>query len=128
MGDQPTKLELLRAVQRFLEEELLPDLEGVHRFHTRVAANAVAIVARELELEGEHLRAQFGRLRGLLGGEGEPSRDLAELDEQVTRLERDLCERIRDGAADDPGFREPLLDHLRATTRERLAVANPRHR
>lgn len=128
MGDQPTKVELLRAVRRFLDEELIPGLEGVHRFHARVASNALGIVAREIELEAAHLRAQLDRARELLARSEEPSEDLARLDETVTRLEAELCARIREGAADDPTYRRRLLDHLRKTTQERLAVANPRYR
>ena len=128
MGDQPTKLELLRAVRRFLDEELLPELQGVHRFHVRVASNALAIVGREIELERPHLRSQFERAQRLLGHTGPPPEDLEELDQAVGRMESELCASIREGAADRPGFRERLLAHLRETTRERLAVANPKYR
>jgi AcrR family transcriptional regulator len=128
MGDRPTKLELLEAVRRFLDEELSPELEGVHRFHARVASNALAIVSREIELERPHLRSQFERLLTLVGRTGEPPDDLAALDAAVDAMEGELCRQIREGIADDPAFRERVLEHVRATTTERLAVANPRYR
>lgn len=128
LGDQPTKTELLLAVRRFLDEELLPGLEGVQRFHARVASNALGIVVREIELERSHLRAQFARLVDLLGRTGEPPADPMRLDEEVTRMEAEVCSRIRDGAADDPDRRGALVHHLRETVRERLAVANPGYR
>ena len=46
MNDRPTASELLRAVGRFLEREVVPELEGPRRYHARVAAHVVAVVAR----------------------------------------------------------------------------------
>ncbi len=128
MGDRPTTGELLEAVRRFLDEELGPELEGVHRFHARVASNALAIVAREIELGRGHLEAQHARAAVLLGRAGAPPADRDALDAAVDALERELSERIREGAADAPEVRRRLLEHLRETTRERLAVANPKYR
>jgi hypothetical protein len=128
MGDRPTKLELLQAVKRFLDDELMPELEGVHRFHTRVASNALSIVAREIEFERPHLNAQFGRLCALLDRAEERPADLTALDTAVDAMESELCDRIREGAADAGEFRARLLEHLREITRERLEVANPRYR
>ena len=55
-----TAAELLTAVRAFLREEVLPQLEGFTAYNTRVAANSLAIVARELEhsLELEALDKQ----------------------------------------------------------------------
>jgi hypothetical protein len=128
MGDRPTKLELLEAVRRFLDEELSPELEGVHRFHALVASNALAIVSREIELERPHLHSQFERLATLLGRTDQPPDDLAALDTAVDAMEEEVCRRIREGAAEVTEFRERVLEHARATTSERLAVANPRYR
>ena len=41
---------LLTAAVKYLEEDLLPSLTGYHRFKTRVTANVLNIVRRELEL------------------------------------------------------------------------------
>ena len=56
MNDRPTAEELLRAVERFLEREVVPRLDGVPKFHARVAANVVAMVAREIETADAHER------------------------------------------------------------------------
>ena len=47
--DQPSMRELVDAVREFLETRAMPELKGHTAFHARVAANALAIVARELE-------------------------------------------------------------------------------
>jgi hypothetical protein len=125
MGDRPTKLELLEAVRRFLADELMPELEGVRRFHARVAANALAIIAREIELEPAQLRARRERLAGLLDEETAPPDDLTALAADVERLESELCGRIRAGEADAPQARTQLVAHLLQTAREKLAVSNP---
>lgn len=123
--ERPTKQELLRAVRSFLEQELLPELEGVRRFHARVSVNALAIVLRELELEGEQRPAQHARLCALLGRAESAPADPRALDLAVEALERELCTRIRAGFGAAPDVRTRLLAHLRATAAERLAVSNP---
>jgi len=47
---RPTASELLEAVREYLLTAVLPQTAGQLSFHARVAANAVAIVLRELEL------------------------------------------------------------------------------
>jgi aminoglycoside phosphotransferase (APT) family kinase protein len=47
---RPTASELLEAVREFLQGTVLPQTAGQLSFHARVAANAVAIVLRELEV------------------------------------------------------------------------------
>jgi aminoglycoside phosphotransferase (APT) family kinase protein len=47
---RPTASELLAAVREYLLGSVLPATSGQLAFHARVAANALAIVARELEL------------------------------------------------------------------------------
>ena len=67
MNDRPTGPELLREVERFLEQEVVPRLDGPRRYHARVAANLVAIVAREIETEEAQLHSEWERLGSLLG-------------------------------------------------------------
>ena len=45
---RPTAAELLDAVRGYLTDEVVPRTDGQLSFHARVAANVVAIVAREL--------------------------------------------------------------------------------
>jgi hypothetical protein len=47
---RPTASELLEAVQEFLTGQVMPACTGQLAFHSRVAANVLGIVARELEL------------------------------------------------------------------------------
>jgi aminoglycoside phosphotransferase (APT) family kinase protein len=47
---RPTASELLDAVREFLTGQVMPATTGQTAFHARVAANVLAIVARELEL------------------------------------------------------------------------------
>jgi Domain of unknown function (DUF6285) len=43
----PSQTALLEVALQYLEAELLPTLEGEHRFKTRLAINALRIVQRE---------------------------------------------------------------------------------
>ena len=66
MQDRPDAAELLRAVRAFLEEEVVPRFESRRRFHALVAANLLAVLERERELEEEQLVAEWDRLHGWL--------------------------------------------------------------
>ncbi|HEY2716689.1 MAG TPA: DUF6285 domain-containing protein [Solirubrobacterales bacterium] len=112
MQDRPTAAEAVEAVAAFLEGELMPELEGAAGFQVRVAANLLAIVARELRLGPGLDREERSRLEALLGGEGE-----------LAELNRELAARLRSGELDDSS--EALLSHLRLTARARLEVASP---
>jgi hypothetical protein len=48
----PSAGTLLLAAARYLEDELLPTVEGYHRFQARVTVNVLRIVERELRLDG----------------------------------------------------------------------------
>jgi hypothetical protein len=125
MNDRPTSVELLRAVERFLEREVVPQLEGPRRYHARVAANVVAIVAREIETEEAQLQAEWQRLGALLGvGEARPAARDA-LRDSVQARTRTLAERIRRGDADAGAWRGELVAHLRLTVADKLAVSRP---
>ena len=100
MQDRPTVAELLDAVRGFLERDAIEALEGTAKFHARVSANVLAIALRELELEPAQLAAEWQRLDALLGSEPAP--------------------------ADFGALREAVSSHVRATVREKLAIANPK--
>lgn len=127
MQDRPTAVELLTAVRTFLETELLPGLEGRRRFHTLVAANLLAVVARELEGEEAALVGEWRRLRDLLGvPETVPPGRLDGLRAAVRALTEDLCARIRAGDADAGAFADAVAAHVRTTVVDKLRIANPR--
>lgn len=112
MHDRPSSAQLVAAVRDFLEKVAQPELRGHSAFHARVAANALAIVERELALGAEQDAAERERLRALLGRDG-----------ALEAQNRELCRAIRAGeiGLDTPG----LLEHLRATTLAKLAVDQP---
>jgi hypothetical protein len=112
MQDRPTAAELLAAVRAFLDDELRPAVDGRLAFHARVAANALAMIERELRDGEGFAAAERDRAAALLGDDGEPA-----------ALERELARRIRDGSLDDR-FAE-VRDHVRATVREKLLIVNP---
>ena len=124
MQDRPSYDELLGAVERFLNEEIMPSAEGSRRFHARVAANVLRIVRRELEREEEQLAAEWAGLCELLGAAERPAERPA-LREAIRSHTAELCERIQRGDADAVGFREAVLGHVRRTVRDKLLVTNP---
>jgi len=112
MQDQPYPNEVLRSVAAFLKTEIAPALTGHLSFQSRVAANALEMMARQLELAPAEDAAELARLRALLGRDG----DLVELNTELSR-------RIENGELDlsTPG----LKDHLWAITLAKLAVDQP---
>jgi uncharacterized protein DUF6285 len=101
----PAAAQLIEAVVEFLEKDVAGELSGRHRFHLRVAVNALNIVKRQLELNTAHAR---------------------ERDEILTSLgvssERELADTIRSGQTQDSA---DLRDALRALVTARLQVNNP---
>ena len=128
MNDRPDAVELLNAVRDFLEGEVVPRLSGRERYHTRVAANVVAIVAREIETEEDHLRSEWQRLGALFNDEDAAPTLRAELRDDVRARSELLVESIRAGNADGGEFRAAVVDHLRQTVAAKLEVARPPRR
>lgn len=124
MQDPPELAELLAAVRGFLETEVVPATDDRRlRFRARIAANVLAVAARELELREPLLRAELGRLAALLGTPAAEGAG-ANLHEQVQALNAELARRLRSGAiAAAPG--DAVWDHLRRTAVEKLRIANP---
>jgi aminoglycoside phosphotransferase (APT) family kinase protein len=106
---RPTAAELLTAVTEFLRAEVLPATEGQVNFHTRVAANVLDTVTRELTLGPAQEAAHRTRLAAL----GHPDQNA-------------FAAALRDGKADpaDPA----VLEAVRESVAARLRVANPRYR
>lgn len=125
MQDRPTYTELLDAVRRFLENDVVPALDGTKQFHARVAANVLSIVGREHELEARHIAAEWQRLDSLLGEELLPT-ELAKAKAALAERTERLSARIRSGDADNGPFRRAVLDHARRTVLEKLAIDNPK--
>lgn len=124
MQDRPSYDELLAAVERYLDDEVVARTEGALRFNGRVAANVIRIVRRELEHEEEHLTREWESLASLLGDAPQPAGREA-LRAALAERNEALSERIRAGDADEGAFRDAVLAHLRQTMRDKLTVTNP---
>lgn len=123
MNDRPDAVELLGAVQRFLSDEIVPNTDGPRRFHARVAANVVGIVAREIQSGESMLAAEWERLGLLLGDDSAMPPGLSDLAEGVRQRNAALAERIRSGEADAGAWRQAVLAHLRVSVEDKLAVS-----
>jgi Domain of unknown function (DUF6285) len=104
--DIPSATGLLDAVREFLESEVLPATEGRIRFHVRVAANVVGMVAREIVL-----------------GPGQAAAHARRLDTLGMGSDSELAAAIRSGALDWRA--DDVRAVVRATVADKLAVANP---
>ena len=110
--DRPTASELVRAVREFLEGDVMAATEGRVQFHTRVAVNALGMIERELTDGPGFVAAERERAAAILGHDGD-----------ARELEIELAAAIRNGSLDDR--LDAVRDHVRATVREKLLVANP---
>ena len=103
---------VLDTVREFLEQRLLPSLEGDEAYQARVCIILLRMVQRELAQGPALDAAEAGRLRALLGSAAPPA-----------ELKRQLAAAIRSGELD--WQREDLLEHLRQTARDKLLVVSP---
>ena len=103
--DVPSAAQLVAAVREFLQTDVLPEVEGRVRFHTRVAINVLGMVEREIELGPAQAEEHAGRLAGL------GVADDAELAAAIR------AGHLHDGAA--------LTAALEQAVRAKLEVANP---
>jgi hypothetical protein len=114
MQDEPTPMELIKAVADFLRSDIAPGISGHNAFKLRVSINALDLVTRQLTLEQPSDAAEVSRLSQLLGMQG-----------SLTELNRTLADRIAKGELDlqTPG----LAEHLWQTTMDKLAVDQPNY-
>lgn len=105
-------VELLEAVRQFLRQEVLPELGGFKAYNTRVAANALGIVAREMQL-GAGLAELDAQIAAALG-----------LDEQAGAITQQIALGLRDGTL---VANERVLSYLQQRTLLSIAIDNPRY-
>ncbi len=111
MNDRPTPTELLDAIARTLDEQVLAETSGATRHAVRIAANLCRIVVRELNAEES---AEIDdSLSALIASN--PGDDLARL----------LDERLQ---ADDAVFDAAVADLLFADVCRRVDIAKPGYR
>jgi len=113
MQDQPTPAEIIGAVAAFLKNVVAAETTGATSFQSRVAANALEMMKRQLETQPAEDAAELERLKALLPGE----------EGDLFQLNAELARRIETGAVDlsTPGLKE----HLWKTTLAKLAVDQP---
>jgi len=116
MKVEPGARDLLEAARAALVNEVIPQLPADKRYPALMVANAIAISMRELDgsASATDELARLATLPGQAAGES------------LAEAHRRLAARIRAGAFDAGPARAALLEHLEATTRERLAVSNPK--
>jgi hypothetical protein len=124
LQDRPTIDELLRGLELLLDEQFIPQLEGAHRYNSRVASNAVKIIRRELQNEERQLDAEWRGLDVVLGPAQRPAA-LSATKQALRERNDELVERIRAGDADGGHFRELVLAHVRDTVHAKLEVSDP---
>jgi hypothetical protein len=114
MQDEPTPVELTKAVADFLRDDITPMISGHNAFKLRVAINMLDLVTRQLTQEQGSDAAESARLRQLLGMQG-----------SLGDLNRALAGKIAKGELDlqTPG----LSEHLWQTTMDKLAVDQPNY-
>jgi hypothetical protein len=114
MQDEPTPVELTKAVADFLRDEVTPMISGHNAFKLRVAINMLDLVTRQLTQEQGSDAAEAARLTQLLGMQG-----------SLGDLNRALAGKIAKGEFDllTPG----LSEHLWQTTMDKLAVDQPNY-
>ena len=104
--------ELLTAIQNFLREDVLPQLEGFSAYNTRIAANSLAIVGRELELGGDLVKLDNAIAEKL------------DIDQGKGPVTRQIALMLRDG---DLELDTRLLDYLKLRALKSLEIDNPRY-
>ncbi len=127
MQDRPTSVELLDAAADFVERELVPTIEGARQFQTRVVANVMRIVAREIKMEDQLVRAEVKTLARLLGRDAPHLHSLDDLRAAAAGMGEELTARIRAGDADSGGWRGEVLAAVRQSVEDKLRIANPRY-
>jgi hypothetical protein len=109
---ETTAEELLSAVRQFLREQVLPELQGFKAYNTRVAANALGIVARELEL-GMDVVELDEKIAMQLG-----------LEEQAVSVSRQIALALRDGRL---VVDSRVLTYLQKRTQLAITINNPKY-
>jgi hypothetical protein len=127
MQDRPTAIELLEAAAQFVEREIVPATEGQRQFQSRVVANVMRIVAREIEMGETLMRAEVDALASLLGQQKPHLHTTSDVREAALKFNEELSGRIRAGAADSGEFRGQVLKVARQIVEDKLKIANPRY-
>ncbi|MCZ6644253.1 MAG: phosphotransferase [Gammaproteobacteria bacterium] len=117
--DMPRADELIAAVSDFLRNQVMTETEGRTSFLSRVSANSLDIVGRELDLSGEHRRRELAGLQAFYHHEAhDSSADLASLRWRLVHALRDGSQSLAD---------ESLKSYLRNVVANQVAIDQPRY-
>jgi hypothetical protein len=114
MQDEPTPIELTKAVADFLRNDISPAISGHDAFKLRVAINALDLVVRQMTLAAGSDAKEAASLKKLLG-----------IDGALIDLNRTLAEKVANGEVDLATT--GLAEHLWQTTMAKLAVDQPNY-
>jgi hypothetical protein len=123
MRANPDAAALLEVARETLLEELLDVIPEERRYAMRMAANALAIAAREAQTGDADLVEEL-RLLGQLYGEDVVQAAGADLHERIAKMNKRFARDIRDGLFDgacEQGVQALLMEQVRA----RLRISNP---
>src|SRR4051794_41151161 len=109
----PPAATLLQAAANDLERDVLPALEGLPKFRARIILNVLRLVTRELDLSPAADVDERQRLHGLLGTTSGT----------LPQLRTHLAASIDSGTL--PLDDEAVVDHIRQSLREALAIDSP---
>jgi Domain of unknown function (DUF6285) len=105
-------VELLEAVRQFLRQEVLPELDGFKAYTTRVAASALGIIAREMQM-GVGLVDLDAQIAAAL-----------DLNVSAGAVTQQIALGLRDGTLLTD---ERLLSYLKQRTLLSIAIDNPKY-
>jgi hypothetical protein len=128
MYDRPDIDQLLEAVRGYLQRDVVPAMQADRKqyYQALVAINVLGIIQREMQMNAEHLKAEWSRLNFVQNLSAPFPADLAEARAALAERNRKLCEEISAGRYDYSPQRSALFEHLKVTTRAQLEVANPK--
>lgn len=112
----PSANTLLDTLRVFLEKDIAPQVDARSAYLLKVATHLLDTLGRELQLSQPAITVETARLQALLDDTHCTN---------VDRLNRQLCLRIATGEQDLSS--QDLWTHLLQTTKDRLAVDNPRY-
>lgn len=113
MHEAPSTQELLGSVIGFLNDVVAPQLSGQAGFHARVAANALALIGRDMANRSEAEARETALYAGLLGLPAE----------NLPALRHALCAAIQSGQVGIDDRR--LLQVLREVTTAQVLIDQP---
>lgn len=113
--DRPTPVEILQAIDGFLQNRVAPQVDVHTQFHLKVTRNLLTLLQREWQQQPDFQQQERQRLQALLDSDSQ----------DIRLLHQALCDAIRHGTLglDDP----QLKAHLQASARAKLAIDNPRY-